>query len=731
MASCRFCGAETDNGDICEKCAENDECGTVAGQLSLFGDDITPEPDADAHADHIADGICNADGNVPSADAHSQTYSINNTDDTEPTKEPDEEELITATDAPSDAAEPETVSMPPRDPNYDAVICLSGSRPEAPSSIHAAPVRTLRTEHVDVAKREGAGNIESATTSDVDHTADAGKAPRSTDNQKTPDGDETSSTTTDNNLFDLNTEESSADSTNHKEISGNSKAVNAAGAAEVNSVSPELSALDTDFPTSGRTADSADIAAPQPIAFAYKKHRKISTEAPVPEAAQVLRRSDDTPTDIAYTDAEQEVTDADPTIGVSGNTDVSTDENPADPGQRKTADPNTDILQPSYIPLYDDELDDSEFLYTAPADSPRISHSSAPDNATADGSSARDGKADSDAASIGLTDNGSANADPGDNTPNDNTIDIGTADVSADMSGTLTDITENTAYASVANTSGTNASDAADTMPTFELSGGFGSGLISSESEISLLLEYSPSENSIEPDIEPRESETSSEADNEAAESKNGGISRIGSALKSAADKLRSAGTAIGHTAVTAAAWLKHHPLAAARHGLFAVGRGLGRIGKKLLGTPHHELMFNRGDTEAYAPSACVARIPLMFPLPLILHPHSRYARYSSACGATVTLVSTLAVLADRLLCLLWRTVFTTTVNRGTSFEHVALTSTGIEAIALTNTIFLAIVILFVAYSIFVAALGNRHPLAPRLLYRIATIGERQENGQK
>ena len=120
-----------------------------------------------------------------------------------------------------------------------------------------------------------------------------------------------------------------------------------------------------------------------------------------------------------------------------------------------------------------------------------------------------------------------------------------------------------------------------------------------------------------------------------------------------------------------------------------------------------------------------------MFPLPLILHPHSRYARYSSACGVAVTLVSMLAVLADRLLCLLWRTIFTTTVNRGTSFEHVALTSTGIEAIALTDTIFLAILILFVAYSVFVAALGNRHPLAPRLLYRIAAIGERQENGQK
>ena len=729
MASCRFCGAETDNGDICEKCAENDASGTVAGQLSLFGDDITPEPDADTHADHIADDICNADGNVPSADTHSPTYSINKTDDTEPTKEPDEEELITDIDAPSDAAEPETVSMSPRDPNYDAVICLSGSRPEAPSSIHAAPVRTLRTEHVDAAKREGAGNAESATTSGVDHTADAGEAPSSTDNKKAPDRDDTSSTPTDNNLFDLNTEESSADSTNHKDISGNSKAVNAAEAAEVNSVSPELSALDTDLPTSERTADSADIAAPQPIAFAYKKHRKISTEAPETEAAQILRRSDDTPTDIAYT--EQEVTGADPTIGVSGNTDVSTDENPADPGQRKPADLNTDILQLSYISLYDDELDDSEFLYTAPADSPHISHNTVPDNASADSQSARDGKADSGATGIGLTDNSTANAAPGDNTPNDNTIDIGTADVSADMSGTLTDITENTAYASVANTSGTDASDAADTMPTFELSGGFGSGLISSESEISLLLEYSPSENAIEPDIAPRESETSPGAGNEAAESKNGGISGIGSALKSASDKLRSAGMAIGHAAVTAAAWLKHHPLAAARRGLFAVGRGFGRIGKKLLGTPHHELMFNRGDTEAYAPSACVARIPLMFPLPLILHPHSRYARYSSACGAAVTLVSTLAVLADRLLCLLWRTVFTTTVNRGTSFEHVALTSTGIEAIALTDTIFLAIVILFVAYSIFVAALGNRHPLAPRLLYRIATIGERQENGQK
>lgn len=722
MASCRFCGAETDNGDICEKCAENDAGGTVAGQLFLFGDDITPEPDADERADHIADGICNADGNALSADAHSPTYSINKTDAPEPTTESDEAELVTDTDAPSDAAEPETVSMHPRDPNYDAVICLSGSRPEAPSSIHAASVRTLRAEHVDAAKREDTENAEAATVSGVEHTADAGEASRGTDSKKTPDGEGTSRTPTDNNLFDLNAEESSADSTNHEDISDNSKAVDAAEATEVNSASRESSTLDTDLSILERTADSAEIAAPQPMAFAYKKHRKIPAEAPKNEAVQILCGSDDMQTDIAYTDAEREVADTAPTISASGNTDAPIDDRPADPGQRKTADLNTEIVQPSYIPLYDDELDDSEFLYTVPADSPRISHHTAPDNTSADSTFSRDSEADSGTANIGLTDNSTADTDSGGSVPIDNnTIDGGASDDTAEI----------TVSPSVAYTSGTAAPNAADAVPTFELSGGFGSGLISSESEISLLLEYSPSENAIEPDIAPREFKASSGAGNETAENKNGGISRIGSALKSAVCKLHNAGTAIGHAAVSAAAWLKHNPPAAVRRGLFAVGSGLGHVGKKLLGAPHHELMFNRGDTEAYAPSACIARIPLMFPLPLILHPHSRYARYSSACGAAVTLVSMLAVLADRLLCLLWRTIFTTTVNRDTSFEHVALTSTGIEAIALTDTIFLAIVILFVAYSIFVAALGNRHPLAPRLLYRIAAIGERQENGQK
>ena len=458
------------------------------------------------------------------------------------------------------------------------------------------------------------------------------------------------------------------------------------------------------------------------MAFAYKKHRKIPAEAPKNEAVQILCGSDDMQTDIAYTDAEREVADTAPTISASGNTDAPIDDRPADPGQRKTADLNTEIVQPSYIPLYDDELDDSEFLYTVPADSPRISHHSAPDNTSADSTFSRDMEADIGTANIGLTDSCTANTDSGDGAPIDNnTIDSGASDDTAEIS----------VSPSVVYTSGTAAPDAADAVPTFELSGGFGSGLISSESEISLLLEYSPSENAIEPDIAPREFKASSGAGNETAENKNGGISRIGSALKSAVCRLHNAGTAIGHAAVSAAAWLKHNPLAAVRRGLFAVGRGLGHVGKKLLGAPHHELMFNRGDTGAYAPSACIARIPLMFPLPLILHPHSRYARYSSACGAAVTLVSMLAVLADRLLCLLWRTIFTTTVNRGTSFEHVALTSTGIEAIALTDTIFLAILILFVAYSVFVAALGNRHPLAPRLLYRIAAIGERQENGQK
>ena len=84
-------------------------------------------------------------------------------------------------------------------------------------------------------------------------------------------------------------------------------------------------------------------------------------------------------TDIAYTDAEREVADTAPTISASGNTETPIDDKPADPGQRKTADLNTEIVQPSYIPLYDDELDDSEFLYTVPADSPRISHHTAPD----------------------------------------------------------------------------------------------------------------------------------------------------------------------------------------------------------------------------------------------------------------------------------------------------------------------------------------------------------------
>ena len=722
MASCRFCGAETDNGDICEKCAENDAGGTVAGQLFLFGDDITPEPDADERADHKADGICNAADNALSADAHSPTYSINKTDAPQPTTESDEAELVTDTDAPSDAAEPETVSMHPRDPNYDAVICLSGSRPEAPSSIHAASVRTLRAEHIDAAKREDMENAEAATVSEGDHTADAGEASRSTDNKKTPDGEGTSRTPTDNNLFDLNAEESSAGSTNHEDISDNSKAVDAAESTEVNSASRESSTLDTDLSILERTADSAEIAAPQPMAFAYKKHRKIPADAPENEAVQILCGSDDMQTDIAYTDAEREVADTAPTINASRNTEAPIDDKPADPGQRKTADLNTEIVQPSYIPLYDDELDDSEFLYTVPADSPRISHHTAPDNTSADSTFSRDMEADSGTANIGLTDSCTANTDSGDGAPIDNnTIDSGASDDTAEI----------TVSPSVVYTSGTAAPDAADAVPTFELSGGFGSGLISSESEISLLLEYSPSENAIEPDIAPREFKASSGAGNETAENKNGGISRIGSALKSAVCKLHNAGTAIGHAAVFAAAWLKHNPLAAVRRGLFAVGRGLGHVGKKLLGAPHHELMFNRGDTGAYAPSACIARIPLMFPLPLILHPHSRYARYSSACGAAVTLVSMLAVLADRLLCLLWRTIFTTTVNRGTSFEHVALTSTGIEAIALTDTIFLAILILFVAYSVFVAALGNRHPIAPKLLYRIAAIGERQENGQK
>lgn len=87
--------------------------------------------------------------------------------------------------------------------------------------------------------------------------------------------------------------------------------------------------------------------------------------------------------------------------------------------------------------------------------------------------------------------------------------------------------------------------------------------------------------------------------------------------------------------------------------------------------------MFKQSDLEKNPIFLCIAYFPLMFPVPAILNPRSHYSRYISLCGAVLTVADLAVLLFCRFLCNILRTVFTNTVNMGTSFEHMALSYTG------------------------------------------------------
>ncbi len=739
MAICRICGAETDGDELCTECAENDRGGDVDGQLTLFGGEVgaaAVQTDSDTEADASDTGSASrTSGAINTADASRTTdaedvftsgtvdafdsvdalkaFGAGNADivgtQTDSTqisgahpnsahtdKTPSDgtqtgntrDEAVAADDS---ASEPETVSLHPRDPNYDAVICLSGARPEAPRSIHAAPTKLLRAEHATAHSSDNAEHErdEQSRHTDADIQTDAemhtdnnmrSDADMRTDAEKhtyIPSENDTAPIPTDKHseakASDTERVEPDAADETHTE-----EAVHAAEA--VNTVTEEV------------TAVKEDIRSVEEMKFAYGKHRKVP-----PGAADINAAEDDAkPAGITHDSDANAADDESDVITAASDTDDRY-------GQ------TSDSPEMPYIPIFEDEYDDSEFLFPEPSRTPPMTAAerSRTDDAPS-GSSNCLGEATE------AQDNIASQADA--NTPPESVITQIETTTQAESPATQTATGDEPLGNIISH------EDASDVQPlsSFELSGRFGSGLISSESEISLLLEYSPSDSIIEPDIADDETEGGADSADTAPEA--GG--KLISAIKSAGSGLRRTAAAAGKAFSAAAGWLKAHPIAAVGRAARCVGRGLRRAGKFLLGTPHHPLMFNRGDAEAYAASACVARIPLMFPIPLILHPRSRYARYSAACGAAVTLAAAIGVLADRLLCMLWRSVFTTTVNRGTSFEHVTLTSAGIQAITVTDTVFLTIMILFVAYSVFVAALGHRHPLAPRLLYRVAMIGE-------
>ena len=162
------------------------------------------------------------------------------------------------------------------------------------------------------------------------------------------------------------------------------------------------------------------------------------------------------------------------------------------------------------------------------------------------------------------------------------------------------------------------------------------------------------------------------------------------------------------------------------------VGRLLRLFLKKtalyLSGKPIGKNMFKQSDLEKNPIFLCIAYFPLMFPVPAILNPRSHYSRYISLCGAVLTAADLAVLLFCRFLCNILRTVFTNTVNMGTSFEHMALSYTGYRLISLTETIGLFLIFIMFVYSAAMTIFGRMPNFASERLYRLSFPRNNKEN---
>lgn len=158
---------------------------------------------------------------------------------------------------------------------------------------------------------------------------------------------------------------------------------------------------------------------------------------------------------------------------------------------------------------------------------------------------------------------------------------------------------------------------------------------------------------------------------------------------------------------------------AAKKFALFLAGKTIGKD------------KFDQSDLEQNPMLLCIAYFPLLFPVPAILNPRSHYARYISLCGAVLTAADIAVLLLCGLVCNIWSTLFTHTVNIGTSFEHVALSYTGFQLISVTETI--ALILIFIMFIHFAAMpiFGRMNPFAPELLYKLSRPRNHKENVSK
>lgn len=138
------------------------------------------------------------------------------------------------------------------------------------------------------------------------------------------------------------------------------------------------------------------------------------------------------------------------------------------------------------------------------------------------------------------------------------------------------------------------------------------------------------------------------------------------------------------------------------------------------MGTKYPDGMFTESEIRNNALTACIAYFPLMFPIPSILRPKSRYLRYHSICGAAETLCMVIVIFLKRLICQILKNVFTVTVNAGSSFEHMALSHTGIYMISATEIISYIIIFVIFISCVAMPVFGRKHSLAPDIFYKLA-----------
>lgn len=138
------------------------------------------------------------------------------------------------------------------------------------------------------------------------------------------------------------------------------------------------------------------------------------------------------------------------------------------------------------------------------------------------------------------------------------------------------------------------------------------------------------------------------------------------------------------------------------------------------MGTKYPDGMFTESEIRNNALTACIAYFPLMFPIPSILRPKSRYLRYHSICGAAETLCMVIVIFLKKLICQILKNVFTVTVNAGSSFEHMALSRTGIYMISATEIISYIIIFVIFISCVAMPVFGRKHSLAPDIFYKLA-----------